>query len=83
MLRGAGDLPAVLAVALQLGFAQSLLSAAAPQVPEPPPERLADERPLPPEPVLRYLRRHRPHLPMYAPAAGERGAGGAAGRARL
>lgn len=60
-----------------------LASAAAPQVPEPPPERLADERPLPTEPVLRYLRRHRPHLPVYAPAAGERGAGGAVGRARL
>uniref|UniRef100_A0A8B9I3X5 Cilia and flagella associated protein 61 n=1 Tax=Anser brachyrhynchus TaxID=132585 RepID=A0A8B9I3X5_9AVES len=65
------------------------LSAADSQVPgpppaaEPPPERPADERPLPPEPILRYLHRHRPHLPMYARAAGERGAGGRAGRAGL
>uniref|UniRef100_A0A8B9BQA8 Cilia and flagella associated protein 61 n=1 Tax=Anser brachyrhynchus TaxID=132585 RepID=A0A8B9BQA8_9AVES len=36
-----------------------------------------------PKPILRYLHRHRPHLPMYARAAGERGAGGRAGRAGL
>ncbi|KAM6082825.1 cilia- and flagella-associated protein 61 isoform 2-T2 [Chlamydotis macqueenii] len=43
------------------------------QVPGPPPaaEPPSEETPCPPllqEPVLRYLRRHRAHLPMYAPA---------------
>ncbi|XP_054677587.1 cilia- and flagella-associated protein 61 isoform X1 [Grus americana] len=42
-----------------------------PPAAEPPPEDPEEQSPCPPplrEPVLRYLRRHRAHLPMYAPA---------------
>lgn len=48
-----------------------------PPAAEPPPEDAAEQSPCPPplrEPVLRYLRRHRAHLPMYAPAGAD-GAG--------
>ncbi|KAM6280954.1 LOW QUALITY PROTEIN: cilia- and flagella-associated protein 61 [Porphyrio hochstetteri] len=41
------------------------------QVPVPPPEDAEEQSPCPPplrEPILCYLRRHRAHLPMYAPA---------------
>ncbi|KAM6208188.1 cilia- and flagella-associated protein 61 [Sarcoramphus papa] len=54
---------------------QILMSEQVPGLPpaaaEPPPEDPAEQSPCPPplrEPVLRYLRRHRSHLPMYAPA---------------
>ncbi|KAM7117624.1 cilia- and flagella-associated protein 61 [Ciconia maguari] len=54
---------------------QILMSEQVPGLPpaaEPPPEDPDEQRPCPPplrEPVLRYLRRHRSHLPMYAPAS--------------
>ncbi|XP_049657073.1 cilia- and flagella-associated protein 61 isoform X1 [Accipiter gentilis] len=59
---------------------QILMSEQVPGLPpaaEPPPEDAAEQSPCPPplrEPVLRYLRRHRAHLPMYAPAGAD-GAG--------
>ncbi|XP_065487730.1 cilia- and flagella-associated protein 61 isoform X1 [Caloenas nicobarica] len=49
---------------------------------EPPPDEPDEERPCPPlllDPIVRYLRRHRSHLPMYAPARTNAAAPTAAG----